>query len=229
LTSIGTLPADWRAAIGPALSDAALAELEAKVAARRASERVYPAAQDVFAALRLTPYESVRAVIIGQDPYHGPGEAHGLAFSVPAGVPIPPSLRNIRRELETDLGLAMPASGSLETWARHGVLLLNAILSVAEGRPGSHRDLGWQALTREVVRAVQRVDRPVAFLLWGGFARRMAEPIDSSRHVAVQTWHPSPFSAKRGFLGRRPFSTVNDLLRARGASEIDWRLTDVKG
>lgn len=224
MTSIGALPTDWRAALAGRISDVELGALEAAVAAERANGDVYPKAGEVFAALTLTPYETVRAVIIGQDPYHGPGEAHGLAFSVPDGVPIPPSLRNILRERQGDLGLVPPASGSLVRWARNGVLLLNSILTVAAGSPGSHRALGWQQLTKGVVQAVQGLDHPVAFLLWGRFAQRVAGDIDESRHVVVRGSHPSPYSAKRGFFGTRPFSTVNTLLGQHGAAGIDWRL-----
>ena len=222
MTAIGTLPDDWRAALGSAADHDVLAKLEAAVAAEREDHDVYPSSENVFAAFRLTPYASVRAVIIGQDPYHGSGEAHGLAFSVTPGIKVPPSLRNIFKELRSDLGYEIPTSGSLERWARSGVLLLNAILTVERDRPASHKLLGWQPLTSAVVTAVQQLDRPIAFLLWGGFAQKMAGFIPEP-HVFVRTTHPSPFSAK-GFLGTRPFSKANTLLAARGAPEIDWRL-----
>jgi uracil-DNA glycosylase len=224
VSAIGTLPQDWREALGPAASNSVLATLEGKVAAERAKGDVYPAAEDVFAAFRLTPYRAVRAVIIGQDPYHGPGEAHGLAFSVPRGLKKPPSLQNILSERHADLALPIPTSGSLERWAESGVLLLNAILTVTRDQPASHRRLGWQPLTKAVVEAVQDLDHPVAFLLWGVFARRMAGPIDATRHIALYASHPSGFSARKGFLGSRPFSTANAHLEARGAAAIDWRL-----
>lgn len=223
MNAIGELPSDWRAALGPAATSNALNILDAAVATERAKGDVFPAPENVFAALRLTPLAKVRAVIIGQDPYHGPGEAHGLAFSVPAGIAIPPSLRNIRTELRTDLGIEAPSSGSLEQWAENGVLLLNAILTVAKDDPGSHRALGWKPLTTAMVRAVQQLDRPIAFLLWGKFAQKLAGPIPEP-HVAVSTAHPSPRSQK-GFCGTRPFSTANKLLAKRGADPIDWRLS----
>jgi uracil-DNA glycosylase len=222
--AIGSLPAEWREVHESAASDDVLKELDSKVAAKRAVGDVYPSADNVFAALRLTPYKSVRAVIIGQDPYHGPEEAHGLAFSVSEGINIPPSLRNIHRELHDDLGFKPPTSGSLIPWAEHGVLLLNAILTVSRDQPGNHRKLGWQPFTSAVVRAVQRLDQPIAFLLWGGFASKMAGHIDD-RHIAVYRSHPSPFSAKKNFLDTRPFSRANALLAARGVREIDWSLS----
>lgn len=200
-----------------------MAGLEAAVAAARLSGDVYPTAENVFAAFRLTPYESVRAVIIGQDPYHGPGEAHGLAFSVPPGVKVPPSLRNVFAELRSDLGYEVPASGSLERWAQNGILLLNAILTVERDRPASHKTIGWRPFTAAVVEAVQRLDHPVAFLLWGAFAQKMAGYIPDP-HVFVRAAHPSPYSAKKGFLGTKPFSRADALLAARGAAAIDWRL-----
>lgn len=225
-SSIGTLPADWRAALGAAVSDATLATIEAKVAAARAvpGDEVYPPAEQVFAALQLTPLDDVRAVIIGQDPYHGPGQAHGLSFSVASEVrPLPPSLKNIRSELKSDLGLDLPEGGSLEPWARHGVLLLNAVLTVGRGRPGSHKTFGWQDVTTAIVRVVETRRRPIAFLLWGKFASATAGPIDETRHAVVRTSHPSPLS-RNGFLGKRPFSEANRKLVQLGAEAIDWSL-----
>ena len=223
MIAIGTLPADWQKALGAAASDEVLAKLDAAVAAERATHDVYPTAENVFAAFRLTPFADVRAVIIGQDPYHGPGEAHGLAFSVMPGVKVPPSLANVFRELHADLGFSIPTSGSLERWAGNGVLLLNAILTVERDHPASHKALGWRPLTTAIVRAVQELDRPVAFLLWGRFAQQVAGFVPDP-HVFVRTTHPSPLSAGKGFLGSRPFSRANELLAARGVPEIDWRL-----
>ena len=223
-SAIGMMPADWRAAVGDDVSDAMLAAIDVKVAAARVSGDVYPAAERVFAALELTPFDAVRAVIIGQDPYHDVGQAHGLSFSVMDGhQPLPPSLKNIRRELQFDLGLALPESGSLEPWARHGVLLLNAILTVRRDKAGSHKTFGWQAVTTAIVSAVEARDKPAAFLLWGKFARDMAGPIDETRHAVVRTSHPSPFSQK-GFLGKRPFREANAKLKKLGAKPIDWSL-----
>src|SRR5258708_4120447 len=215
MNAIGVLPLDWREAIGAAASDNRLAHLDAVVSERRARGDVYPSAEDVFAAFRLTPYASVKAVILGQDPYHGPGQAHGLAFSVPTGKQIPPSLRNIRAELMDDIGVPIPASGSLVRWAEHGVLLLNTILTVDRGSAGSHKSIGWQDLTTAAILAIVRLQRPVAFLLWGKFASNAAGAVHSARAVVLTTSHPSPFSARKGFRHSRPFSTANRLLRER--------------
>lgn len=223
--AIGTFPEVWRTAIDMVDLDAVLDSIEAAVAVERARSKVYPKPDDVFAALRLTAPADVRAVIIGQDPYHGPGQAHGLAFSVRDGChPLPPSLRNIRSELHDDCGGPLPESGSLTRWAEHGVLLLNAILTVTKGIPGSHRKFGWQTLTRAIIGSVEANDRPIAFLLWGRFAQAIAGPINTDRHVVVNASHPSPLSASNGFLGTRPFSTANRQLQARGAAGINWSL-----
>jgi uracil-DNA glycosylase len=223
--AIGTIPADWRSALGEAASPAVLESIDARVAEDRALGTVYPPAEDVFAALRLTPLASVRAVILGQDPYHRPGQAHGLAFSVPDGCsPLPPSLRNIRAELLSDVGLASPPSGSLVPWARQGVLLLNTALTVREGMPGSHGGGLWSPVVDRVLAAIAAKRDPVAFLLWGRRAHDRARGIESERHAHVLSAHPSPLSAHRGFLGSRPFSRANVALVARDAAPIDWSL-----
>jgi uracil-DNA glycosylase len=167
----------------------------------------------------------VKALVLGQDPYPGAGQAHGLAFSVRPGTPIPGSLRNIFRELESDLGVPRPASGSLVPWARRGVLLLNAVLTVRAGAPNSHRGRGWEEVTDAVIRAVAARRRRVAFVLWGAYAQRKAPLIDAGRHAVIAAPHPSPLSARTGFFGSRPFSRVNDALREAGVGEIDWSLT----
>lgn len=223
-SAIGTFPQVWRSAL-PIEALSTLPALDAAVAEERAHQDVYPPAGDVFAALRLTPPAKVRAVIIGQDPYHQrAGQAHGLAFSVPDECrPLPPSLRNIRAEFQSDLGYELPESGSLVRWAEHGVLLLNAFLTVSKGRPRSHQKFGWRPITEAIIYAVKALDGPVAFLVWGHFARDIAGQIDSTRHVVHYASHPSPLS-QRGFCGTKPFSTVNEQLRDRGTPEIDWRL-----
>jgi uracil-DNA glycosylase len=195
--------------------------LDAEVAAGR---RIFPEPELVYAALELTPLSAVRAVVIGQDPYHGAGQAHGLAFSVRLGTPVPPSLRNVFKELHDDLGLAPPGHGSLLRWAEQGVLLLNAVLTVEEGRAGSHRGRGWERLTDAVIRAVAARSDPVAFVAWGLPARRKADLVDPGRHAIIFSAHPSPLSASRGFFGSRPFSRVNAFLESRGRPPIDWRL-----
>lgn len=195
------------------------------VAAERARNDVYPPEPDVLRALENTAPEAVRVVILGQDPYHGPGQAHGLAFSVRAGVRPPPSLRNIFRELQSDLSLAAPTHGDLEAWARQGVLLLNTVLTVRAGSAGSHRGHGWEEFTDRVISTVGSLPDPVVFLLWGAPAARKRSLIDEDRHTVLTAPHPSPLSAHRGFFGSRPFSRANAALRAAGRGEIDWCLS----
>lgn len=185
---------------------------------------VYPPAGEVFAALHLTSYSDVRVVILGQDPYHGPGQAHGLSFSVRHGVPVPPSLRNMHKELHDDLGCHVPAHGNLEHWARQGVLLLNTTLTVRGGAAASHQGRGWETFTDAVISAVAAKPTRVVFLLWGASSRRKRSLIDTSRHVVIESAHPSPLSAHNGFLGSRPFSRTNQALRESGQEPIDWAI-----
>jgi uracil-DNA glycosylase len=199
-------------------------ELQTFVADERARGPVFPRHDDVFRALHLTPYADTRVVILGQDPYHGPGQAHGLCFSVPPGVAVPPSLVNIHKELEQDLGCARPRHGNLEHWARQGVLLLNAVLTVGAHRANSHQGKGWEHFTDEVIRAVDAKAQTVVFMLWGGYARRKRALIASTRHVVIESAHPSPLSAHNGFFGSRPFSRANEALIAAGREPIDWCL-----
>jgi uracil-DNA glycosylase len=224
--AIGTIPADWVTAIGPAASPERLAPIAKYVASRRQqTPGVLPEPEGVFAALATTPFDAVRAVILGQDPYPTRAHAMGLAFSVPRDLPppFPPSLRNIHAELLIDGGWAVPGHGSLEAWARRGVLLLNTTLTVQEGAPGSHRAAGWQVLTDAIITAVAAREQPAAFLLWGEHAKAKAGLIDPERHVIVPSSHPSPLSQK-GFLGSRPFSRANEGLVQRASSAIDWSL-----
>jgi uracil-DNA glycosylase len=218
------LPSDWAEVLGEALKAPSFAELERFVEAERRRFTVYPSEADLFSAFRLTPYERVRVLVLGQDPYHGPGQAHGLAFSVQPGVPSPPSLVNIFKELQSDLGLPPPHSCSLVPWARQGVLLLNAVLTVRASQPNSHAGQGWEELTDAVIRAVGAKREPVVFLLWGNYARKKKKLIDAQRHEIIESAHPSPLSAASGFFGSRPFSRVNEALMARGQRPIDWRL-----
>ncbi len=197
-------------------------ELQAFVAEERTRGPVYPPADDVFRALHLTSFASVRVVILGQDPYHGPGQAHGLAFSVAPPVPPPPSLTNIFKELQADLGVAPPTTGSLERWAEQGVLLLNTVLTVRSGEAGSHRNKGWEHFSDRVIEAVNGKDQGVVFLLWGAAARAKAAMIDQDKHTIIESPHPSPLSAHRGFLGSRPFSRTNAALTEVGAEPIAW-------
>jgi uracil-DNA glycosylase len=222
--AIGLIPDDWLEALGAAGSPDRLWPIAEFVAEERRSAHVLPDPDLVFAALDATPFASVRAVVLGQDPYPTASHATGLAFSVPMDVaPLPRSLRNIRAELRSDLGLSVPGHGSLESWTRHGVLLLNTALTVREGVAGSHDRAGWADLTDSIISTVAAKGEPIAFLLWGLPAKAKATLVDETRHVVVRSSHPSPLSQK-GFLGSRPFSRANIGLRERGAEPIDWSL-----
>jgi uracil-DNA glycosylase len=220
------LPPSWRAALGPVLAGADGAALSAFLAAQEAAgKRIYPPRESRFAAFALTPLEAVRVVILGQDPYHGAGQAHGLAFSVPAGVKVPPSLRNIHKEIAADFDVAVPRGGNLEHWAAQGVLLLNTSLSVEEGRAGSHAKQGWEAVTDAAIAAVAAKREPCVFMLWGAYAQRKAERVPGltgGPHLVLTAAHPSPLSARNGFFGSRHFSRANAFLAASGRDAIDW-------
>jgi len=190
---------------------------------------VYPRTDLVYEALRMTSYSSVKALILGQDPYHGAGQAHGLSFSVQPGVPLPPSLRNMMKERQDDLGLALPRDGHLAPWAKQGVLLLNTVLTVRAGEPGSHAKRGWERLTDAIIRKLNEREQPIVFILWGKHAQAKRSLIDGSRHPIIESAHPSPLSARHGFFGSRPFSRTNAYLRELGIEEIDWRLESEVG
>lgn len=185
---------------------------------------VYPEMNDIYNALRMTPFDDVKVVVLGQDPYHGPNQAHGLAFSVKKGVTVPPSLVNIYKEINTDLGIAPPGHGYLEGWARQGVLLLNAYLTVRAGQPMSHKNLGWATLTDEIISSLGRRQKPMVFMLWGNFAKAKAQLIENPQHLVLTAPHPSPLSARYGFFGCGHFSKANQFLRSQGQNEIDWKL-----
>jgi len=221
------VPDSWRPILEPVLATPPARRLGGILTAEEAAgKHIYPPRGDRLRALELTPLESVRAVILGQDPYHGPGQAHGLAFSVPQGIKVPPSLLNIYKELESDLGIARPGHGNLEGWARQGVLLLNNALTVEEARAGSHQQLGWEPITDAVVAAVAAREDPVVFMLWGSHARNKAARVPGlaqSRHLVLTAPHPSPLSAHSGFFGSRHFSKANAFLEQHGRGAIDWR------
>lgn len=198
--------------------------LETFLAREYEAATVFPPADRVFEALELTSFRSVRAVLLGQDPYHQPGQAHGLAFSVQPGVTPPPSLRNLFRELKSDLGVPIPDHGHLAAWARRGVLLLNAVLTVRSGEPASHAGVGWERFTDAVIARVNAKRGRVVFLLLGSHARKKGEAVDRSRHVVIEAPHPSPLSAQRGFFGSRVFYRANGALEEAGRGTIDWRL-----
>jgi uracil-DNA glycosylase len=220
------IPAGWSEALAPELAKPYVAPLAEFVAAERASATVYPPAGEEFTALALTPLDEVRAVILGQDPYHGPGQAHGLAFSVRKGVPVPPSLKNIYKELRSDLAITPPAHGHLADWARRGVLLLNTVLTVRQAEPNSHKGRGWEKLTDAIIRAVSARATPAVFILWGAPAQKKAALVDEGRHVILRAAHPSPLSAHNGFFGSRPFSQTNAALEERGLAPIDWSIAE---
>ena len=218
---------DWNPVLRGEFDKPYWAQLQEFVAAERARHAVYPQDDQVFAALHLTPLASVKVLILGQDPYHGAGQAHGLCFSVRPGVSVPPSLANIFKELEDDLGLAPPRHGNLTAWAQQGVLLLNTSLTVRAHAAASHQGKGWETFTDEVIRAVNAKPERVVFMLWGASARRKRALIDTSRHVIIESAHPSPLSAHSGFLGSRPFSRANKALAEAGRSPVDWRLPEL--
>jgi uracil-DNA glycosylase len=215
---------DWNPILRSEFAKPYWSQLRAFVADERQRATVFPAADEEFAALHLTPYADTRVLILGQDPYHGPGQAHGLCFSVRHGVGVPPSLGNIHKELATDLGLAPPGHGNLEAWARSGVLLLNATLTVRAGQAGSHQGKGWETFTDEVIASVSAKPEHVVFILWGSSARKKKALIDTARHTVIESPHPSPLSAHNGFFGSRPFSRANAALGAHGQQPIDWTL-----
>ena len=200
------------------------AELKAFLTEEKKQYRVYPPGSRIFAAFDYTPFSKVKVVILGQDPYHGDGQAHGLCFSVPDGIALPPSLVNIYKELSTDLGIAVPKSGNLENWARQGVLLLNATLTVRANQAGSHQRHGWENFTDEVIRQLSARHTGLVFILWGSYAQAKEALIDTSRHFILKAVHPSPLSVYRGFFGCRHFSKTNALLIQAGKEPVDWKL-----
>lgn len=197
-------------------------ELQAFVQKRRAEVRVFPEEKNVFNALELTPFESVKVVILGQDPYHGLGQAHGLSFSVQKGIPLPPSLKNIYKELQEDIGGELPTEGDLSHWAKQGVLLLNTVLTVEEGNANSHKGKGWERLTNRLIESLNELKHPVIFILWGKPAQDKEKLIINPNHVILKAPHPSPLSAYRGFFGSKPFSRVNGILIQQGQTPIRW-------
>jgi len=215
---------DWNPVLREEFAKPYWAELQQFVIGERAKGTVYPPHDEVFAALHLTSYAEVKAVILGQDPYHGPNQAHGLCFSVRKGVPLPPSLQNIFKELEQDVGCTAPDHGCLDHWARQGVLLLNATLTVRRSQAASHQGKGWEVFTDEVLRMVNEKQERVVFILWGASARKKKALIDTSRHVIIESPHPSPLSASSGFFGSRPFSRTNAALVEAGREPIDWAI-----
>lgn len=199
-------------------------ELRSFLKEEYSTQVIHPDMDDIFNALHFTPYQNVKVVILGQDPYHGPNQAHGLSFSVQPGIKPPPSLKNMYKELKEDIGCTIPNHGYLKQWADEGVLLLNTVLTVREGKANSHRNKGWETFTDQVIRLISEREKPVVFLLWGRPAQSKKALIDINRHVIIESPHPSPLSASRGFFGSRPFSKANEALASMGESPINWCL-----
>ena len=219
------LEASWKSRLGDVFKDPRMQALgEFLRAQKTAGKVIYPPGARIFAALDSTPFDRVKVVILGQDPYHGPGQAHGLCFSVPHGIPVPPSLANIYREIERDLGIAPPRHGCLDAWAGQGVLLLNAVLTVERGQAGSHQNKGWEYFTDACIEALGREREHLVFLLWGSYAQAKGRLIDAKRHRILKAPHPSPLSAHRGFLGCGHFSSTNQYLEETGQTPINWQL-----
>ncbi|NBC73452.1 uracil-DNA glycosylase [Paenibacillus sacheonensis] len=215
---------DWSKMLAPELEQPYFYKLLRAVDQEYEEGIVYPAQSAIFNALRYTSYEQVKVVILGQDPYHGPGQAHGLSFSVMPGVKKPPSLQNMFKELHDDLGCSIPDHGCLLPWAKQGVLLLNTVLTVRDGQPASHQGLGWERFTDAVIGELNKREQPAVFVLWGKHAQAKEALIDTARHFVLASPHPSPLSARRGFFGSRPYSKINACLRQVGAEEIEWQI-----
>lgn len=218
----------WKAPLLPEFGADYMAQLRSFLLGEKAAgKRIFPKGGEWFRAMDLTPLDKVRVVILGQDPYHGPGQAHGLCFSVKPGVPPPPSLVNIYKELHSDLGIERPRHGFLEHWAQQGVLLLNSVLTVEMAKAASHQGKGWERFTDAVIRLVNAKEEPVVFLLWGAYAQKKAAFVDTTKHLVLKAAHPSPLSAHNGFLGCRHFSKCNAFLESKGRPPIDWALPEV--
>jgi uracil-DNA glycosylase len=216
------IEASWKDKLAPEFEKPYFEDLTEFVRQEYQATRIYPPGSRIFAAFDACPFDDVKVVILGQDPYHGPRQANGLCFSVSEGVPLPPSLQNIYKELQSDLGVQPPPTGDLERWARQGVLLLNATLTVRRGQAGSHQGKGWEAFTDVAIRILSEEREQLVFILWGAYAQRKGAVIDRSRHHVIESPHPSPLSAHRGFFGSRPFSRANAYLQEQGKEPIDW-------
>jgi len=221
------LPGSWHSLLADELNKPYFHKLEQFVDQERQHYTIYPPEPEVFSALEITPYERVNVLLLGQDPYHDDNQAHGLCFSVRPGIKPPPSLVNIFIELHNDVGCRIPNNGYLVPWAKQGILMLNAVLTVRAHSPNSHKGKGWETFTDTIIRKVNEKDSPVVFVLWGNYAQKKLNLIDTYRHVIVQSAHPSPLSAKNGFFGSKPFSAINRALRDAGKPEIDWQIPDL--
>ncbi|MGM7682084.1 uracil-DNA glycosylase [Cytobacillus sp. Hm23] len=215
---------DWSQLLAGEFNKSYYKKLRQTLKHEYSTETIYPDMYSIFNALHHTPYHKVKVVIIGQDPYHGPNQAHGLSFSVQPGIPVPPSLKNIYKELHNDMGCTIPNHGYLLKWTEEGVLLLNTTLTVRKGQPSSHRGLGWELFTDKVIEVLNEREKPVIFILWGRHAQEKQKLVSNSYHYIIKSPHPSPFSANRGFFGSNPFSKANSYLKQIGSEEIDWQI-----
>ncbi len=222
------IPASWQTVLADEFDKPYFKQLAQFVDEERAHASVFPSEQDMFAALRYTPYEQVRVLLLGQDPYHDDGQAHGLSFSVRPGIKPPPSLINIFKELQNDLGCCIPNNGYLVPWAEQGILLLNAVLTVRAHAPNSHKNRGWEQFTDAIIRAVNQKSTPVIFVLWGSYAQKKRSLIDETHHMVIQSVHPSPLSARNGFFRSHPFSKINTALVERAEQPINWQIPDIE-
>lgn len=222
-----SIHASWRPLLSAELDKPYFTALKQFVESEQKAHTVYPPEPEIFSALNLTPYESVNVLLLGQDPYPGKDQAHGLCFSVKPGVKPPASLRNIYKELQSDVGFRTPDNGYLVPWAKQGILMLNAVLTVRAGEPNSHKGRGWESFTDSIISRVNERDGAVVFILWGAYAQKKIKLINTERHVVIQSAHPSPLSARNGFFGSRPFSATNKALRRMGKPEIDWQIPDL--
>ncbi|MDY6900435.1 MAG: uracil-DNA glycosylase [Cyanobacteriota bacterium] len=223
--SFPELPDSWKTVLAEEFEKPYFKELENFIVQERKSKTIYPSPEDVFSAFELTPFEQVNVLILGQDPYHGENQAHGLCFSVKPGIKTPPSLVNIYKELKNDVGFDIPNHGYLVPWAKQGILMINAVLTVEAHTPNSHKNKGWETFTDAVISKVNQKQEPVIFVLWGGYAKKKLKLIDTNRHTVIQSAHPSPLSARNGFFGSKPFSQINSALQQTGKPEIDFQLS----
>jgi uracil-DNA glycosylase len=221
------LPTAWRSLLAEELDKPYFQKLRQFLEQEQQSHTIYPPEKDVFTALKLTPYGNVNVLLLGQDPYPGKDQAHGLCFSVQPGIKPPASLRNIYKELHTDVGFRIPNNGYLASWAKQGILMINAVLTVRAGETNSHQGMGWEQFTDAIISRVNERESPVVFVLWGAYAQKKIKLIDTARHTIIKSAHPSPLSARHGFFGSKPFSAINKALRAAGKPLIDWQIPDI--
>jgi uracil-DNA glycosylase len=221
------LPSSWRPLLAREFDKPYFRSLQKFLESEQQSHTIYPPKKDIFRALELTPYKKVNVLLLGQDPYPGENQAHGLCFSVRPGIKPPASLRNIYKELQTDVGFRIPNHGYLASWAEQGILMINAVLTVRAGQPNSHKGMGWENFTDTIISRVNERESAVVFVLWGAYAQKKVKLIDTDRHTIIKSAHPSPLSARNGFFGSRPFSAINKALRAAGKPLIDWQLPDI--